>query len=47
MLNVSMDCMDKLMEENHIQSYYKDTNFGSGASSVTDCGAPDVYSEEL
>lgn len=42
-----MDCVDKFMEEKHIQSYYKNTSFGSGASCVTDCGALEEYSGKL
>lgn len=47
MLNVSIGCMDKFMEEKRIQRYYKDTGFGSGASCVTDCGALEEYSGKL
>lgn len=42
-----MDCMGKLMKKKHIQSYYEDTSFGSGASCVTDCGALEEYSGKL
>lgn len=42
-----MVCMDKFMEEKHIQSYYKNSSFGSGVSCVTDCGALEEYSGKL
>ena len=45
--NVSVGCIDKFTEEKHIQSYYKDTSFVSGASCVTDCGALEEYSGKL
>lgn len=35
------------MEEKHMQSYYKDTSFGSGPSCVTDCEVLEEYSKKL
>lgn len=39
--------MDKFREEKHIQSYYRDTSFGSEASCATDCGAIEECSGKL